>query len=320
MDRSACVFVAGGETLIGSALVRQLRHRGFTRVVEMPADPSALTDPDLVEAFFARARPEYVILAGGKSGGIGVNRRLPAVLMRDHLLRECHVLDAAHRHGVKKLLFLASSCCYPRECPQPMRVESLLTGPLEPTSEAYALAKLAGIGLCQAYARQWGARYVAAIPADVFGPGDEFSAEDAHVVPALIRRMHEAKAAGAATVDVWGTGAPRREFLFVDDLAAACLLIMDSYDGPAPINLGGGDDLSIAEAAARIKAVVGFAGTLRFDPGKPDGMPAKILDSRRLQALGWHRATPFDHALRMTYAWFLAQGEPVPSFSSPAEG
>lgn len=319
MERTARVFVAGSETIIGSALVRVMRERGFAHLVGTAVDQPGLTDPAQVEAFFARTQPEYVILAGGKSGGIWANQRFPALLMRDNLLKECLVIDAAHRYGVKKLLYLASSCCYPRGCPQPMRVESLMTGPLEPTNEAYGLAKLAGIGLCQAYAKQFGARFVAAIPADVFGPGDEFNVEDSHVVPALVRKIHAAKVAGAAKVDVWGTGTPRREFLFVDELAAACLLVMDTYDGPGPINLGGGADLSIAEVAALIKEVVGFSGALRFDTSKADGMPLKILDSSRLQAMGWRPATSLHDALQATYDWFLARKAHVsPAIERPA--
>ncbi len=319
MERTARVFVAGSETIIGSALVRVMRKRGFAHLVGTAVDQPSLTDPAQVEAFFARTQPEYVILAGGKSGGIWANQRFPALLMRDNLLKECLVIDAAHRYGVKKLLYLASSCCYPRGCPQPMRVESLMTGPLEPTNEAYGLAKLAGIGLCQAYARQFGARFVAAIPADAFGPGDEFNVEDSHVVPALVRKIHAAKVAGAATVDVWGTGTPRREFLFVDELAAACLLVMDTYDGPGPVNLGGGADLSIAEVAALIKEVVGFSGALRFDTSKPDGMPVKILDSSRLQAMGWRPATSLHDALQVTYDWFLARkAHDSPAIERPA--
>ncbi|MBM4048356.1 MAG: GDP-L-fucose synthase [Planctomycetes bacterium] len=305
MDKQSRIYVAGAETLIGSALLRQLERQGHRNLVGQPGHAPDLADGAQVDAFFARTKPEFVFFAAGKSGGIRANQKYPADLMIDNLLAACHVIQAAHRHGVKKLLYLASSCSYPKHCPQPMRVESLLTGPLEPTNEAYAVAKLAGLKLCQAYRQQHGANFICGIPADAFGPGDDFSPEDSHVVPALIRRMHEAKLAHAASVEIWGTGSPRREFIFADDLADACLFAMRHYDGPEPLNLGGGSNLSIKELAETIQAVVGFAGELRFDTSKPDGMPLKGLDSSRLLALGWRPQTPFRDALEATYQWFL---------------
>jgi GDP-L-fucose synthase len=268
-----------------------------------------LTDGAAVEEFFARTRPEYVFMAGGPSGGIQANLRYPATFIRDNLLAETHVTHSAYRFRATKLLYLASSCCYPRECPQPMRVELLMTGRPEPSNEAYAIAKLAGIGLCQAYAKEHGARFVSGIPADAFGPEDDFSPEDSHVIPALIMRMHEAKIAGIPAVDIWGTGRPQREFIYADDVAEAGLFVMLRYERPEPINLGGGAPLSIGEVAAAIKEVVEYPGALRFDVSRPDGMPVKLLDSSVLLTLGWRPKTPLQEALRMTYAWYLREHE-----------
>jgi len=225
--------------------------------------------------------------------------------MRENLLVQSHVIDCAYRNGVKKLLYLASSCCYPRHCPQPMKEESLLSAPLEPTNEAYALAKIAGIKLCQAYRQQYGVDFISAIPGDVFGPGDDFSLEDSHVVPALIRKMHEGKEMGTDTVEIWGSGNPRRDVVFVDDLADACIFVMCQYAEAQPINIGSGADLTIREIAMVIKSVVGYRGELRFDTSRPDGMPKKLLDSSRLLAMGWQPKTSLISAVKVTYQWFL---------------
>jgi GDP-L-fucose synthase len=307
VELQARVYVAGGETLIGAALVRQLRAAGYRNLVGLPGSGPDLTDAGQVDAFFARARPEYVFVAAGKSGGIEVNSRRPAELMHDNLIVACHVLEAARRHETKKLLYLGSSCAYPKHCPQPMRVEALLTGPLEPTSAAYAVAKIAGMTLCDAYRRQYGCRFVSAIPADVFGPGDDFSPENSHVAAALLRRMHEAKLQGQPTVSIWGTGRPRRELMFCDDLADACLFVMREYEGGGPINLGVGEDVSIAELAAMIREIVGYDGRLVFDTTRPDGMPRKLLDSSELGSLGWRAKTSVREGLAATYRWFLEQ-------------
>lgn len=307
MDQRTRIYVAGPGTLIGAALVRELRRQGYANLLAAGGDEPELTDAQAVDAFFARSAPEVVFVAGGKSAGIRGNQQFPADLMLHNLLVECHVLHSAFGHGVRHLLYLASSCCYPRECSQPMRVESLLTGHLEATNEAYALAKLAGIGLCHAYARQHGVRFISAIPGDAFGPGNDFSPEESHVVPALLRRMHEAKLAGAASVGIWGTGTPRRDFVYADDLADACIAVMQRYEGLGPINVSAGTDLSIEEVARLIKGVVGFRGALEFDTSKPDGMPLKILDTSELQALGWRPRTPLRDALQATYAWFVEQ-------------
>jgi GDP-L-fucose synthase len=305
LNRTSRIFVAGGRTLVGAALLDRLRAAGYRNLVGVPPDEPDPTVAGQVEDFFGEARPEYVFLAAGKSGGIGLNQARPAALMLDNLLATAHVVDAAHRHGVTKLLYLASSCSYPRDAAQPLRVESLLTGPPEPTSAAYATAKLAGWQLCAAYRQEHGARFVTAIPGNAFGPHDDFSPDGGHVLPALLRRAHEAKVHGEPELTVWGTGRPRREFVYAPDLADACLFVMERYDGPAPINLGGGADWSIAEAAHVVADVVGYRGRLRFDAGRPDGMPLKGLDAGPLRALGYCPATDFRTALAETYAWFL---------------
>ena len=306
VERNARIFVAGGSTLIGAALLRQLEAQSFSHVVGRLTDEPDYRSADEVAAFFHSERPEYVFLAAGQSGGIRANESLPADLMLDNLLAECHVIEAAHRFGVTKLLYLASSCCYPKHCPQPMRVESLMSGPLEPTNEAYATAKIAGIRLCQAYARQHGDNFICGIPANAFGIDDDFSAEGGHVIPALIARLHQAKVEGQPSVTVWGTGAPRREFIFADDLADACLFVMKhNDDARTSINLGSGGDLSIGETAELIREVVGYTGELMFDRDKPDGMPLKSLDSSALLEMGWRAATPIATAVEKTYQAYL---------------
>jgi GDP-L-fucose synthase len=289
---------------VGAALLRELERQGYTNVVGRDREPP-LTDATEVDRFFKKSGPEYVFLVAGKSGGIGANQKYPADLMLDNLLTEAHVIQSAYRHRTKKLLYLASSCSYPKHCSQPMRVESLLTGRLEPTNEAYAVAKIAGIVLCQAYCQQYGARFINGIPADAFGPGDDFNAEDSHVVGAVIRKMHLAKKAGARTVEIWGTGSPRREFIFVDDLAEACLFLMRRYDCPLPINIGSGFGISIRQLARVIKEIVGYPGELHFDESKPNGMPVKILDSSELRTMGWRPRTSLKSSLAITYEWFL---------------
>jgi GDP-L-fucose synthase len=305
MEKNSRLFVAGGETLIGGALLRQLQRHGYQHVIDDQTPPLDLTDANQVADFFARHSPEYVFLAAGKSGGIEANRHYPAELMLDNLLVECHLIHNAYQHGVKKLLYLASSCTYPKLCPQPMRIESLLTGPLEPTNEAYAVAKIAGIKLCEAYRQQYGANFIVGIPANAFGPDDDFSLDNSHVIPALLRKMHEAKTQSADQVEIWGTGAPRREFIFADDLAEACIFVMQHYDGAEPINLGGGEDVSIRELADLALKVVGYQGWLHFDTSKPDGMPLKALDASRLREMGWVAGTSLKDGLEATYMSFL---------------
>lgn len=307
MKDNAKIYVAGRETLIGSALVRQLKARNCGNLIGESQEEPDLNKQDIVDDFFAREHPEYVFLVAGKSGGIRANQRYPAELMLDNLQVASHVIDSAYRHGVKKLFYLASSCSYPKHSPQPMSENSLLSGYLEPTNESYAVAKIAGIKLCQAYWQQYEAKFVSGIPANFFGPGDDFSLEDSHVIPALLRKMHEAKVAGAEFVEIWGSGTPRREFLFVDDIADACIFLMHNYENSEPINIAGGLDVSIRELAELIQKVVGYSGKLHFDPSKPDGMPLKALESSKLKSMGWKPKTSFEDALRITYEWFLLQ-------------
>lgn len=306
MERHEKIYVAGSQTLIGAAILRQLEQQGYRNLAgKTSAEEPDLTDAGQVDSFFAEARPGYVFLAAGKSGGIHANQKYPAGLLLDNLLVACHIIHSAYQHGVKKLLYLASSCSYPKHCPQPMKVESLFTGLLEPTNEAYALAKLAGIQLCQTYRKQYGAHFISAIPANAFGPGDDFDLEDSHVIPAFIRKFQQAKDMKEKYVEIWGTGTPRREFIFVDDLADACIFVMQNYHDLKPINLGSGSDVSIKELAGLIKQVVGYEGELRFDTNKPDGMPVKLLDSSPLRQLGWQSQIPLSSGLAKIYEWFM---------------
>jgi GDP-L-fucose synthase len=305
VDKADRIYVAGSETVVGKALLRQLAAGGYFNVIDTSSEEPDLTDGAKVDAYFGATRPDYVFLAAGKSGGIGANQKYPADLMLNNLLIQCQIIRSAQQHGARKLLYLASSCSYPRSCPQPMQVRSLMTGPLEPTSEAYAMAKIAGIKLCQAYQQQHGADMISVIPGDVFGPGDDFGLEDSHVIAALIRKLHQAKIDGAQTVEVWGSGSPRREFVFVDDVADAAIFLMQSYSDPTPVNLGSGSEISIKNIAELIRKVVGYNGQLRFDPTKPDGMPLKALDSSELMAMGWRPKVSLQRGLEETYRWFL---------------
>jgi GDP-L-fucose synthase len=304
MEKDARIFIADDHGLIGEAIRTRLRADGYENLLGDPGKPS-LIDAREVEAFFLRTVPEYVFAVGGKSGGIGANQKLPADLMLNNLLVDCHLIDSACRCGVKKLLYMGSSCCYPRACLQPMQVSSLMTGVLESTNEAYATAKLAGIKLSHAYRQQHGIDMISAIPANVFGPGDDFGVEDSHVIAALMVKMHQAKLSQADNVEVWGSGSPRREFIYVADVADAAIFLMNHYSSSVPINLGSGSDASIREIAELIKEVVGYSGELRFDPKKPDGMPFKSLDSSELFALGWQPKISLRLGLEKTYQWYL---------------
>lgn len=306
MDPTSRIYVAGGEHMIVNALLDELHRRGYAAIAGGDRTPDP-TNRDAVTKFFARFRPDYVIVAGGDSGGIQKNVQHPAKLMMDNLGIATSIIPVAYECGVTKLLYLGSSCGYPKDCPQPMKESALFTGAVEPTSEAYALAKLAGIRLCQAYRREYDAPFIAAIPANEFGPGDHFDPEDAHVIAALIHRMHEAKEANADSVVIWGTGEPIRDFIFARDLAGALILILDQYDEDEPINAGSGEGCSIAEIAQAIKEAVGFQGELVFDASKPDGMPRKVLDISKLRALGWEPATPLLEAITETYRGYLNQ-------------
>ena len=307
MKSDARIFVAGHRGLVGSAICRALDTRGFDHVITRTRDELDLRDPTAVDAFFRVERPEYVILAAAKVGGILANDSYPVEFLRDNLEIQTHVIDAAYRHEVGKLAFLGSSCIYPKLAPQPLREDALLTGPLEPTNEWYAIAKIAGIKLCQAFAKQHGFSAISLMPTNLYGPGDNFDLASSHVLPALIRKFHEAKESGAPTVTVWGSGRPRREFLYVDDLADAVCFLMEHYDSPEIINVGVGDDISIAELAELVRGIVGFDGRTVFDRNKPDGTPRKLLDVTRLTALGWRATTDLATGIRATYRWFLSR-------------
>ena len=305
MNKDARIFVAGHRGLVGSAIVRRLQRAGFHQLLLRTHAELNLRDAAAVDRFFATERVEHVFLAAAKVGGIRANDTYPADFLRDNLQIQTNVIDAAWRNGVQKLLFLGSSCIYPKLAPQPIKEESLLTGPLEPTNEWYAIAKIAGLKLCQAYRRQHGFDAIAAMPTNLYGPGDNFSLLDSHVLPALLRRFHEAKASGAPEVVVWGSGTPRREFLHVDDLADALLFLMERYADESPVNVGWGEDLTIRELATLVARVVGYQGRLSFDTSKPDGTPRKLLDVSRLQGLGWRPTIRLEDGLKQTYAWFL---------------
>ena len=302
------VYVAGHRGLVGGAIVRALAAQGITDVVARTSAELDLRDQGAVNAFFAAERPEYVFLAAARVGGIHANNTYPAEFIRDNLLIQNNIIDAAYRNGCKKLLFLGSSCIYPKLCPQPIKEEYLLTGPLEPTNEWYAIAKIAGIKMCQAYRRQYGFDAISAMPTNLYGPGDNFHPENSHVLPALIRRFHEAKEAGAPEVAIWGTGTPRREFLYVDDLAEALVFLMQEYSEEAHINVGCGEDVTILELARLVADVVGYEGRIVTDATKPDGTPQKLLDVGRLTGLGWRAKTGLREGVEKTYGWFVSGG------------
>lgn len=316
MERDSAIYVAGHRGLVGSALRRVLERQGFIRIVTRTRSELDLADASAVRAFFERERPRYVFLAAAKVGGILANDTYPADFIRENLAIQTNVIDAAFRAGVDRLLFLGSSCIYPRLCPQPIREEYLLTGPLEPTNRPYAVAKIAGIEMCSAYNRQYGARYLAAMPTNLYGPNDNFDLQTSHVLPALIRKVAEAKAAGARQIAVWGTGAPRRELLYSDDLAEACVFLMNLpecrfgalLEGLPLVNIGAGADLTIRELAQIVCAVLEFDGDLAFDASRPDGAPQKLLDVSRMQALGWQAKTGLADGVRLTYEWAVASG------------
>ena len=304
MRADSRVYVAGHRGLVGGAIVRALATQGMTNVVTRTSAELDLRDQGAVNAFFVAERPEYVFLAAARVGGIHANTIYPAEFIRDNLLIQANVIDAAYRNGCKKLLFLGSSCIYPKLCPQPIKEEYLLTGPLEPTNEWYAIAKIAGIKMCQAYRRQYGFDAISAMPTNLYGPGDNFHSENSHVLPALIRRFHEAREAGAPQVAVWGTGTPRREFLYVDDLAEALVFLMQEYSEEEHINVGCGKDVTILELARVVADVVGYEGRIVTDLAKPDGTPQKLLDVSRMSALGWRAKTDLRDGVEKTYHWY----------------
>jgi GDP-L-fucose synthase len=323
MRAEAPIYVAGHRGLVGSAIVRRLQAAGHTRLLTRSHAELDLTDERATGAFFEAERPEFVFLAAAKVGGIVANNSYPAEFIRDNLAIQCHVIHAAYRAGVRRLLFLGSSCIYPRLAPQPMKERDLLTGPLEPTNRPYALAKIAGIEMCWSYNRQYGTRYLAAMPTNLYGPGDNYHPTNSHVIPALLRKFHEAKVRGDATVTVWGTGTPRREFLYSDDMADACVFLMNLPDDrytallgsdesvsgrfePPLVNIGVGEDVTIAELAALVAQVVGYLGAIVYDASKPDGTPRKLMDVGLLRNAGWQARTGLETGLKVAYAEFAA--------------
>ncbi len=306
MDLNAKIYVAGHRGLVGSALCRRLEALGVRNILTRTSTELDLREQDAARNFFEEERPDYVFLAAAKVGGIHANATYPAQFIADNLLIQTNVIDAAWRTGCKKLLFLGSSCIYPKLCPQPIKEEYLLTGPLEPTNEAYALAKIAGIMMCRAYRRQYGFDAISAMPTNLYGPGDNFHPRNSHVLPALIRRFHEAKEAGASEVCVWGTGTPRREFLHADDLADALVFLMRHYSGEEHINIGCGEDISIRELAELITEIVGYIGRIDYDASKPDGTPRKLLDVSKMTRLGWWPSIDLKTGIQETYRIFLS--------------
>jgi GDP-L-fucose synthase len=305
MDIQSKIYVAGSRGLVGSALVRALKAQGYENLVLPSSQELDLRSQAAVDAFFAAEKPDYVFLAAAKVGGIQANNTYRAEFLYDNLMIEANIIHSAYRHGAEKLLFLGSSCIYPKLCPQPMKEEYLLTGFLEPTNEPYAIAKIAGLKLCENYCRQYGVNFISAMPTNLYGLNDNFDLANSHVLPALVRKFHEAKVNGDPTVTVWGTGTPLREFLYVDDLADALVFLMNTYSDVDFVNVGTGQEVSIKELALTIQAVVGYEGELMFDTTKPDGTPRKLLDVSRLNAAGWQAKTDLKTGIEQTYSWFL---------------
>ena len=304
MHTTSKVYVAGHRGMVGSAIVRKLEQEGFSNIITRTSQELDLRNQLEVENFFAEERPEYVFLAAAKVGGIHANNTYRAEFLYDNLMMEANIIHAAYKYEVRKLMFLGSSCIYPKLAPQPLKEEYLLTGPLEPTNEPYAIAKIAGIKLCEAYRDQYGCNFISVMPTNLYGYNDNYDLNNSHVLPALIRKFHEAKEMGATTVTVWGTGSPRREFLFADDLAAACVHLMEHYDGRELVNIGTGEDITIKELALLVKEVVGFEGELEFDTSKPDGTPRKLMDVSKLHSLGFKHATNLKEGIALAYADF----------------
>jgi GDP-L-fucose synthase len=302
---NAAIFVAGHRGMVGAAIVRLLRARGFTNLLLRTRAELDLCDARAVNSFYEKYRPDYVLVAAAKVGGIGANAAQPVEFLSENLQIELNLINGAHAAKVKKLLFLGSSCIYPKLAPQPMKEDALLTGSLEPTNEPYALAKICGIKLCQAYAKQYGANFISAMPTNLYGPEDNFDLQTSHVLPALIHKFHLAKEKAQPSVTLWGTGSPYREFLHVDDLAEACLFLMETYDSPELINVGCGHDITIRDLAQLVAKVVGYSGQIEWDTTKPDGPPRKLLDVSKLNQLGWKAKIPLEEGIQSAYQWFL---------------
>ncbi|HSU85719.1 MAG TPA: GDP-L-fucose synthase [Chthoniobacterales bacterium] len=307
MKSEDSIFIAGHRGLVGSAILRRLRADGFNRLLTRTRAELDLTNREAVEDFFAREKPAIVIVAAAKVGGIKANAEQPVEFLLENLQIQNNLIRAAHESGAGKLLFLGSSCIYPKHAPQPIPESALLGGPLEPTNEAYAIAKIAGIVLCQSYAREYGANFISAMPTNLYGPNDNFDLQTSHVLAALLRKAHEAKMSGEPELVAWGSGTPRREFLHVDDLASACVFLLENYDSPEIINIGSGTDLTIRELAELICEVVGFDGGLKFDATKPDGTPRKLLDISKIESIGWKPTIPLREGVARTYEWFKQQ-------------
>jgi len=305
MHSNSSIYIAGHRGLVGSALLTLLQQEGYTNLITRTSQELDLRNQQAVESFFAQEKPEYVFLLAAKVGGIKANMMYPADFIYDNLVIELNVIRAAYKYGTKKLLFMGSSCIYPRLCQQPMKEEYLLQGPLEPTNEGYAVAKIAGIKLCQTFNKQYGTQFITCMPTNLFGPGDNFDPETAHALPALIARMHRAKQENTPSISIWGSGNARREWLYVEDLATACLFLMLHYKDNSIINIGTGQDISIRELAYAVKDIVGYQGELLFDTTKPEGMPQKLLNVDKASALGWQAQTNLETGIRKTYAWYI---------------
>jgi len=304
MEQNAKIYVAGHRGLVGSAITRRLQAEGYQNLIAKTHAELDLLQQQEVEKFFQAEQPDYVFLAAAKVGGIHANNTHPAEFIYNNLVMETHIIKAAQKNGVKKLLFLGSSCIYPRMAPQPIKEEYLMTGPLEPTNEPYAMAKLSGISLCNAFRRQYGCNFISVMPTNLYGVNDNFDLETSHVLPALIRKFHDAKIAGHPSVTIWGTGTPRREFLYVDDLAEACVFLMNHYDEPGIVNIGTGEDIRIADLARMVADIIGFCGDIVYDITKPDGTPIKLLDVGKIKRLGWQAQTSLREGIEKTYAWY----------------
>lgn len=307
MEKTSKIYIAGHRGLVGSAILRVLQSKGYLNLVMRTRSELNLTDQKTISEFFTAEKPEYVFLAAAKVGGILANDTFPADFIRENLAIQNNVIHEAYKAGVKKMLFLGSSCVYPKDCPQPIREEYLLTGPLEETNKAYAVAKIAGIIMCQSYNKQYGCNFISVMPTNTYGPGDNFDPITSHALPGIIRKFHDAKIQKASKVTLWGTGTPRREFIFVDDLAEACVFLMDNYEDQEMVNIGVGEDVTILELAEIIKKVISFEGQIEWDKTKPDGVKQKLLDVSKLHSLGWRHKTDLTPGIKNTYDWYQQQ-------------